>query len=256
MRFASLGSGSQGNALVVEAAGRTRVLLDCGFSLKETMFRLARLALRPEDLSAVILTHEHDDHAGGIAALARRFRIPVWLTHGTLKASGSEIKALPELRLVGGSIRFAIGDLELEPYTVPHDAREPVQYVFGDGAVKLGVLTDCGSSTQHIEATLTGCHALVLECNHDASMLENGSYPASLKRRIAGRFGHMDNETSASLLSRLDCRRLKHVIAAHLSRHNNTSELARSALARALNCKPEWVGVADQDLGFSWREVV
>jgi phosphoribosyl 1,2-cyclic phosphodiesterase len=255
VRFASLGSGSQGNALVVEV-NRTRVMLDCGFCWKETVTRLARLGLAPEDLNALVVTHEHDDHASGIPAVARRLGLAVWLTYGTLSALGNLFKMLPRVRLIDGAARFAIGDIEVEPYTVPHDAREPVQFVFGDGARRLGVLTDAGISTPHIEAKLDGCHALVLECNHDESMLRSGDYPPSLKLRIAGRYGHLENETSARLLARLNCHLLQHVIAAHLSRHNNTPELARAALARALSCEEQWVGVADQDLGFGWRDVL
>ena len=139
--------------------------------------------------------------------------------------------------------------------SVPHDAREPVQFVFGDGARRLGVLTDAGCATPHIEAMLSGCDALVLECNHDAEMLRNSAYPPRLKQRIAGRFGHLDNAASAKLLASLDCGRLQHIVAAHLSQQNNKPELARHALAQALNCELEWIGIADQESGFAWREI-
>ncbi|HSF48040.1 MAG TPA: MBL fold metallo-hydrolase [Burkholderiales bacterium] len=254
MRFASLGSGSSGNALVVEVK-QTRVLLDCGFPLKEAVTRLARLGLEPRQLSGIIVTHEHDDHARGVGALARRFGLPVWSTWGTSVALGAACASLKHIQLMQGGYKFSVGDIEVQPYTVPHDAREPVQCVFGDGDVRLGVLTDVGCATPHIESVLTGCHALVLECNHDADMLENGPYPPALKCRIAGRFGHMKNEAAGELLARLDCRLLQHVIAAHLSRYNNTPQLAGIALARAINCGAEWIGVADQDSGFDWREI-
>ena len=151
--------------------------------------------------------------------------------------------------------RFAIGALEIEPITVPHDAREPVQYVVGDGARRLGVLTDLGMSTAHVEACLSGCDALVLECNHDLAMLESGDYPYPLKQRIAGRLGHLHNEAAAEILARIDTSRLVHIIAAHLSQQNNTPALARAALAAGLDCPPEWIGIADQALGFDWREM-
>jgi phosphoribosyl 1,2-cyclic phosphodiesterase len=150
---------------------------------------------------------------------------------------------------------FAIGALEITPVPVPHDAREPVQYVIGDGARRLGVLTDLGVSTEHVEASLSGCDALVLECNHDLAMLENGSYPYPLKQRIAGRLGHLHNEAAADILARIDTSRLTHVIAAHLSQENNTPELARAALAAALACTPDWIGIAEQATGFDWRQV-
>jgi phosphoribosyl 1,2-cyclic phosphodiesterase len=127
--------------------------------------------------------------------------------------------------------------------------------VFGDGARRLGVLTDTGSPTAHIEASLSGCAALVLECNHDRDMLMGGEYPPSLKARIAGRWGHLDNAVSASILCALDRSRLRHVVAAHLSQTNNTPELARAALAGALGCAPEWIAVATQEDGLPWREV-
>lgn len=254
MRFASLASGSEGNALVIES-GKTRIMLDCGLGLRDTVSRLSRLSLTPEDLSAILVTHEHEDHASGVARFARKYGLPVWLTHGTLKAHKTSYAEL-NIGMIEGYQRFAIGNIEVEPYPVPHDAREPVQFVFGNGSVRIGVLTDTGMSTPHIEATLSGCHALVLECNHDAEMLANSSYPPKLVQRISGRFGHLDNESAASLLARIDQSRLQHVIAAHLSQKNNTPVLAKGALARAMNCSEEWVGIACQQEGFGWRQVV
>ncbi len=255
MRFASLGSGSSGNALVVEAGG-TRVLLDCGFGIGEAGARLGRLGLTPADLDAILLTHEHDDHGGGVARLARRFDLPVHLTYGTLCALGRDGETIPEAVLIDSHAPFAIGGLEVRPYPVPHDAREPAQFVMGDGAASLGVLTDSGTLTPHIARVLSGLDALVLECNHDHDLLANGPYPERLKERIAGRLGHLDNGAAAQLLRDVDCSRLQHVIAAHLSQQNNTPELARAALAGALGCAPEWIGVATQEGGFSWRQIL
>jgi phosphoribosyl 1,2-cyclic phosphodiesterase len=256
LRFASLGSGSQGNALVAEA-GRTRLMLDCGFTVQETEARLARAGLAPSDLSGIIVTHEHGDHADGVFPFARRHAIPVWMTYGTLAAlreAGAAVENCP-IRLVDAATAFPVGDLWVQPYTVPHDAREPVQYVVSDGARRLGVLTDAGCATPHIEANLSGCDALVLECNYDPDMLEGGPYPPSLKARIASRLGHLDNATSAAILAALDRSRLKHVVAAHLSQTNNTPALARAALARALACDPQSIPVATQEEGFSWRDL-
>ena len=254
MRFASLGSGSDGNGLIVEA-GATRILVDCGFNLAETTARLGRLGLAPGDLAAVLVTHEHDDHACGVARLARRFDLPVYLTYGTLIAFGAARSMLPQVRLTDGHTPFVIGDLEVHPYPVPHDAREPAQYVFSDGDRRLGLLTDTGDSTPHIERMLSGLDALVLECNHDLELLMNGPYPPMLKRRIAGRYGHLDNGTAARILGGIDCSRLQHFIAAHLSAQNNTPELARAAVAGALNCEPAWISVATQREGLSWRDI-
>jgi phosphoribosyl 1,2-cyclic phosphodiesterase len=254
MRFASLGSGSQGNALIVEA-GRTRIMLDCGFGIADSVARLARLGLDPQDLDAIVVTHEHDDHIGGVAGFACKHELPVYLTYGTMSAIAGERAALVDLNVIDGHTPFAIGDIEVKPYPVPHDAREPAQFVFSDGGVSLGVLTDAGASTSYMVFMLSGLHALVIECNHDAEMLANGRYPASLKRRIAGRFGHLDNAAAAELLASLDCSRLQHIIAAHLSQQNNTPELARAAIAGALGCAPDWVGIATQSEGFGWREL-
>jgi len=255
VRFTSLGSGSEGNGLLVEV-GATRVLIDCGFGLRDAIARLQRAGVEPETLTAILVTHEHGDHIGGVAAFASRFGTAVWLTFGTLTTVSESFAELPCVRSFDSHDVFAIGDMEIRPFPVPHDAREPVQFVCSDGRWRLGVLTDLGVSTVHVETSLSGCDALVIECNHDLEMLAGGDYPYPLKQRIAGRFGHLDNVAAAGLLARIDTTRLKHLIAAHLSRENNRPELARAALAGALNCDPEWIGIADQDLGFAWREFI
>ncbi len=255
MRFASLGSGSEGNALVVQL-GASCVLMDCGFSLNEIGARLARLGLTPDSLSGIVVTHEHGDHIAGVARLARKYSIPVWLTHGMRQAHGKALADLPDVIEIDPHSPFVVGELQVQPYLVPHDAAEPVQYVFSDGVKRLGVLTDTGCSTKHIEAMLSGCDALVLECNHDVDMLANGNYPLSLKQRVGGRLGHLNNADAAALLARLDNSRLQHIVAAHLSRRNNTPELAVSALSAALDCNEEWVAVATQDEGLDWREII
>lgn len=254
MRFASLGSGSEGNGLVVEV-DCTRVLVDCGFGVKDTVTRLARLGLAPGDLAAVVVTHEHADHIGGVAAFAARYDIPVWMTFGTMEMAGERFEPVARVYGFDSEDVFAIGAVEVRPFPVPHDAREPVQFVLSDGANKIGVLTDIGTTTPHVESSLSGCHAIVLECNHDEAMLVNGSYPYPLKQRIGGRYGHLCNDAAAALLRAIDTSKLVHVVAAHLSQQNNTPALARSALAGALGCESEWIGIADQADGFGWREL-
>jgi phosphoribosyl 1,2-cyclic phosphodiesterase len=252
IRFASLGSGSKGNALLVESCA-TRVLVDCGFGPREMAVRLERLGVAPDSVAAVLVTHEHADHVGGAASCAARFGWTIHASHGTSAAAGRLADA--GVRHFDSHASFGIGDIEVHPYPVPHDAREPTQFVFSDGATRLGVLTDAGAITPHIVAMLKECAALVLECNHDAELLAKGRYPPSLKRRIAGGFGHLENGAAAELLGAVDKRRLSHVIAAHLSEENNTPDLARGALARALGCAPDWIGVASQAEGFGWREL-
>src|SRR5437667_1513666 len=166
MRFGCLGSGSEGNGLVIEA-GTTRILIDCGFDLSETRRRLERLGIAPQSLSAILVTHEHSDHASGVVRFATKYRIPVWLTFGTLTVLGDRFAVLPALNAFNGGEAFAIGALQVESFPVPHDAREPVQFVCSDGRHRLGVVTDLGRSTVQVEQSLSGCDALFLECNHD-----------------------------------------------------------------------------------------
>jgi len=233
------------------------VLLDCGLSLTETERRLARLGLAPSQVSGILITHEHSDHAAGTFEFAAAHRVTIYLTHGTLaalKAEGKVLDGVP-LCMVNGRQSFFIDGMQLSPFTVPHDAREPVQFVLSDGASRLGVITDVGISTPHVEKMLSGLDALVLECNYDRELLWNGGYPRWLKERIAGPFGHLDNLESERLLGAIDRSRLKHVIGAHLSQQNNRPELARAALARALGCEEGWVGLASQDDGFGWRSI-
>lgn len=254
MRFASLGSGSAGNCMVVEQQS-TRLLLDCGFGPHEVVKRLQRFDIEPEQITGILITHEHDDHAKGAFKFAAKYGVPVWLTHGTFKMCERYVPQAANitLHMIDSHTKFQIEQLEIMPYPVPHDAREPTQFTFSDGQHKLGVLTDAGSSTQYIEQVLSGCDALVLECNHDLQMLENGPYAWPLKKRVGSRLGHLDNMSAAGLLAKLDNTKLKHIIAAHLSAKNNLPHLAKQALSQVLNCEHDWVGIAAQDTGFAWR---
>ncbi len=254
IRFALLGSGSRGNATLV-VKGKTALLIDCGFSARELEVRLAGLGMAPSALTALLVTHEHNDHIGGVGAVARKHALPVWLSHGSYRGAEKRLGELPERHTLNCHQPFAIGELELQPYPVPHDAREPCQFVVGDGDKRLGILTDAGRSTQHIESCLDNCDALILECNHDPQMLAEGPYPPSLQARVGGALGHLSNGQSAELLARLEVGRLQHLVAAHISEKNNRPELAAAALSESMGCEPEWIALADQATGLAWREI-
>jgi len=228
VRFVSLGSGSKGNATLVES-GCTRVLVDCGFTKREVQRRLAIVGVCAEELDAVLVTHEHGDHVRGVAALAACFGIDVWTTPGTWRQAGGT--ALAGLRLFSGHRGgFRIGDIQVTPFPVPHDAREPCQFVFESDGLRLGMLTDTGHVTSHVEDLLRGSDALVLECNHDREMLRNGPYSPSLQARVGGRFGHLSNDQAAELLDALSPVGLRHLLMAHISAKNNCPDLARDTL--------------------------
>jgi len=229
-------------------------MLDCGFAIRETERRLQRAGLAPTELAGIVVTHEHQDHVGGVFKFARRHRVPVWLTFGTYQAVRHDCEGV-DISFCRDGASFAIQDLLFTPYTVPHDAREPVQYVASDKRFRLGVLTDAGQATSHLIAALGGCDALVLECNHDRQMLANSSYPPSLKRRIGGDYGHLANETTAEILAALDKSRLKTVVGAHLSQQNNTPELARKALCGVVEKEGIEVMIACQAEGFDWVDL-
>ncbi|WP_028311401.1 MBL fold metallo-hydrolase [Derxia gummosa] len=259
MRYTSLGSGSEGNALVIEARAATqrptRILLDCGFGVREVVRRLVARGIEPESLDAILVTHEHGDHGSGVARLARRYGIPVHSSHGTGIALRLPDETGVRWRPICSHTRFEINGLDIRPFPVPHDAREPTQFVFSDGRARLGVLTDVGSATPFILDMLTGCDGLVLECNHDPALLAASSYPPSVRARIAGNYGHLSNSAAAAILAAIERDRLKHLHAAHLSRQNNQPELAAAALAAVLNCNPAEILLASQQDGFDWVEI-
>lgn len=255
IRFCSLGSGSGGNATLIEASQgitRTQLLVDCGFSLRELTRRLARAGSRPEDLSAVFITHEHGDHAGCALSLAAKYKLPIITSRGTWRAIGSPDFDPTLIRFARDGESLALGDLELQPFAVPHDANEPLQLRCHDGWRMLGLITDIGSLTGYVTQSLQGCDALLLECNHDEAMLQASSYPHMLKRRILGTHGHLSNASAAQLLSACLHDKLRHVVAAHLSARNNRPELAAAALAGILGREPGDIPVADQAQGLDW----
>jgi phosphoribosyl 1,2-cyclic phosphodiesterase len=259
VRFCSLGSGSSGNATLVEAgdgARTTRLLIDCGLSLRELTRRLALRGCSPAELSAVFVTHEHGDHVGCVQTLMRRHRVPAWMSAGTWRAVGGDAPCPPGLQFARDGEPIELnGQLVVHPYAVPHDAREPLQLTVFDGRRRLGVLTDIGSETSAVVQALQGCSALLLECNHDSRMLADGDYPASLKRRIAGPRGHLSNAAAAGILTRCRHDGLRHVVAAHLSERNNRPALAAGTLAQVLGTAADDILVADPLHGSPWLDL-
>lgn len=252
MRFASLGSGSQGNATLV-AADDTLLMVDCGFTPKEAEARLQRAGVTPASLDAILVTHEHGDHCAGVASLSKRHGIPVYLTHGT--AATNRLSGCHQQVLVNAGARFSIGSITCSAVPVPHDAREPVQFRFEAETGVLGVLTDLGSITPHVVQAFSGCHALLLEFNHDRNLLLQGPYPAVLKRRVGGDYGHLNNGQASRLLGQLDNQHLGVLVVAHLSQQNNSPDHARAALEAVADSHRAAVVVACQDSGFDWLSV-
>lgn len=255
MRFKSLGSGSSGNATLVQVTGpdACTVLIDCGFGLRQLVQRLALSGVVPQQLDAIFITHEHGDHTGCVQALSNQYQIPVWMSAGTAAAAGF-VNTTGLLQTASDGAVIEIKSLQLLPFTVPHDAREPLQLACTNGNAKLGVLTDLGHATAHVLEQLQGCHALILECNHDSGLLDASAYPAFLKSRVGGQYGHLANTQAAGVASAVLHAGLKHVVAAHLSQHNNLPELAKHCLSGALSCRADDIIVATHDTGTPWLD--
>ncbi len=250
MRFASLGSGSRGNASLIEV-GNTCILVDCGFSLKQINLRLERLNKTLEDIDAIFLSHEHQDHIQGANSLIQQTQIPLWASSGT----ANYLTKPDNLFLFGSRQKCKIKDIEVTPIIVPHDAAEPYQFILNSDNHQLGILTDTGHITSHILDEYSGCTALMLEANYDNEMLQSGTYPKSLKLRISGNFGHLSNQQSVDFLNKLDTSRLQHLALMHISEKNNTIELAKNAVKTSVEIKCS-LQTACQENGFDWIELV
>ena len=258
MRFAVLGSGSRGNALLVECGG-ARLLIDAGFSCRELERRMRALGVEPATLGAVVLTHEHDDHVRGADRLARRWGVPLWATEGTLaECRGLSAEALAGARTLASGVPAEIAGFRVEPFTVPHDAREPIGLVIESAAgFRLGLVTDLGSRSRLAWGRLADLDALVLETNHDPAMLRNGPYPWPLKQRVASRHGHLSNDDAADGVAELVSDRLRWVVLYHLSQTNNLPALAAAAVGEALARlgAAAQIALSEQDRPTPWLEV-
>ena len=257
LRFRSLASGSSGNATLIEGSDglhRTRVLVDCGLGLRQLIARLAVEGIGPADLDGIFITHEHGDHIGCAPMLVARYGVPLWTSAGTAQSLKLPHDADAPVHHVGDGQVFAIRGLEFRPFTVPHDAREPLQLCCTDGNRAWGLMTDVGHVTAHALSNLAGVHALVLESNHDPDLLARSAYPDFLKRRVAGQHGHLSNAQAAAALAVLRHDRLNTVVAAHLSERNNRPELVARAFAAALGCGEQDV-LLTQRHGRGWLAV-
>lgn len=251
MRFASLGSGSDGNATVI-CAGHTRILLDCGFSLKGLKSRLESKGVCPSSLTALLVTHEHIDHIRGAGALARRFNLPVYATQGTFDSG--RMGAIPKPVVLTADTTETIGDIRIHIHAVPHDAKEPVQFCFEYDNKMLGILTDTGSMPDALITAYHDVDALVVEANYDTEMLARGPYPPSLKQRVGGHWGHLSNQQCAMLVAEQNFDRLQHLIIAHVSQKNNSEERVRQAFAHIPSALNQML-LASQDDGMDWRTI-
>ncbi|MCY3626513.1 MAG: MBL fold metallo-hydrolase [Gammaproteobacteria bacterium] len=249
LRFTSLGSGSRGNSTLISSK-QCKVLVDCGFSVKETEKRLLTKGIEPEAIDAIFVTHEHGDHGNGVGRFGRRYNVPIYGTAGTLNSI--DTKNCNTIDLTRDEY-LEFGDLNVLPISVPHDAREPSQYIFEHAEKRFGILTDLGHITEHVVAHYKTCHALLLEANHDLGQLWNGSYPESLKQRIAGDNGHLSNCQSMELLDRLDAHSLNSVVLAHLSDENNCPNVVNEQFERFRTSFS--IQLASQELGSEWIEV-
>lgn len=252
MQFAILGSGSKGNATLVRSE-QTAVLIDCGFTVQDTLDRMAAVDFDPKQLDAILVTHEHGDHSKGVVPLSRRLGVPVYASAGTAIALGWHDKLTTET-LIGG-VTTQIGALTVLPVVVPHDAREAYQFVIGSRQGRLGILTDLGHVTPHVVEAYQDIDVLLLEANHDLAMLESGPYPPALKRRVGGPWGHLNNDQSADFLRQLNLEQLQHIVIAHISGQNNDPERAKWVLTEAIPEHAHKLMISHQDQPSAWCHI-
>jgi phosphoribosyl 1,2-cyclic phosphodiesterase len=239
-----LASGSKGNAFYI-SDGFTSILIDAGLSATEIKRRLKSRGLNPNDLDAILVTHEHSDHIQAVGVLSRQLKLPIYLSR-KIEKKVSIGRSVYEIRTFNSGSTFQINNLAVHPFAVSHDAADPVGFTIGQNGSRIGLATDLGTVTPHVKENLKHCHLLILEANHDPDMLENGPYPWHLKRRIQSRSGHLSNGQSKRLLVELQHKGLEHVILAHLSETNNAPQKVLAEISKALTrCKPR-LSVASQ----------
>ena len=252
LEVASLGSGSSGNATLVRSAN-SALLIDCGFTLKESLKRMASLGVAPSDLTAVLISHEHGDHVKGIGPLSRKFGVPIYLTHGTFGRLRDN--RLINYELFHAHAPFTLGDIEVDPFPTPHDAAESCQFVLRNQGVSFVVATDMGVCTPFILNKLVGVNGLLIECNYDEDMLRNGPYPPSLQQRIRGKFGHLGNVQAGPVVRAIDHPALQHILLGHLSEKNNSESCARDAILASVPNAADRVEVLKQHAASRWYAI-
>ena len=256
MEFTSLGSGSGGNCTVIKA-GDTTLLIDCGFSRTELRNRLSRRRIDIDQLDAILVTHEHGDHLKGVPVTARLHQIPVYASRGTIEAMRHRVAKFESVEGLIHEIEphrtFRVNDVDVHPIEVPHDVREPIQFVCRYDGVAVGVLTDCGSYTEQMVSHYSRLNGLLLETNHDSEMLATGPYPERLKRRVGGDLGHLNNRQSREFAQRVHHINLQQLVLGHISQHNNE----RSLIEREFDDFPSgtFVTYATQSDGTEWLSV-
>ena len=255
MRFASLGSGSKGNSTIV-VSGLTSILVDCGFGIRSICARLLARNVDPKTLTAILITHEHSDHWKGVEALSAKFGIPVYLSAGCFKARNlsSDSKNFKNFKIIDSHTTFDLGQFTVTPVPVPHDAREPIQYMLSDGTFRLGILTDLGHYTPHVISIYSKCHGLLLESNYDEEMLARGPYPQFLKDRVSGLFGHLSNRQALDLLKSLDLSQLQTLVLGHISDKNNHPDIIADVLSNE-DLGGASIIFAGQDIGSEWQDL-
>ena len=250
MKFASLGSGSKGNATIIDTEHGC-LMIDCGFSIKETARRLERVGKSPQDISAILVTHEHSDHWKGVLPFASKFSIDVYATAGCYRAVNVSPSTSKLFKVICSHSEFMINNVHVLPIPVPHDANEPVQYIFSYDQYRLGILTDVGNITPYIVEQYNNCSGLLVEANHDIELLQAGAYPKFLKDRVAGQWGHLNNHQTASLLSAIDQQSIQKLVIGHISESNNNSARVKQTIEDVFP-RSEKIIYANQNEGFDW----
>ena len=236
-----LASGSRGNCTIISSS-RTRILVDAGLSARETFRRMSMVGESPSSLSGIVVSHEHSDHVAGLCTLAKKLRVPVYMTgmaHQAFERAEHDPEregpALKNCEYFHAGSGFQIGDISIMPFTIPHDAADPVAFTFRLEGMKVGVVTDLGYMPRNVAQQIRGCDVLMIESNHDLEMLRIGPYPWSVKQRVMSRLGHLSNDALADFIRNEYDGSAAFVVLAHLSEHNNHPEIARTAAERALS---------------------